>query len=72
MELPQGRDSSMFGRMQLRVLHADGSYFDAAVDASEFQIEDEAVFSISVRHAEQKLKHRFQEKSTPVRYYTRG
>eukprot|EP00898_Chlorokybus_atmophyticus_P004719 jgi/Chlat1/5248/Chrsp33S05012 len=62
----QGRDSSTFGRMQLRVRHADGSSFDAAVDAYEFAIDEEPVFSVSVRHAEQKLKHRYQEKATPV------
>eukprot|EP00899_Mesostigma_viride_P010527 jgi/Mesvir1/19476/Mv10497-RA.1 len=60
------RDSATFGRMQIQMWHADGSILQAAVEAHEFVIDDETVFSLSVRHAEQKLRHRFHAHNVAV------
>eukprot|EP00899_Mesostigma_viride_P022427 jgi/Mesvir1/3369/Mv17243-RA.2 len=60
------RDSATFGRMQIQMRHADGSMLHASVEAHEFVIDDERVFSLSVRHAEQKLRHRFQAHNVAV------
>eukprot|EP00899_Mesostigma_viride_P029324 jgi/Mesvir1/9577/Mv16477-RA.1 len=67
VETLQARDSTTFGMMRLTATHADGSSFHVLVETTEYPSSTEGrIYSVSIRHAEQKLKHKFQTNDMPI------
>eukprot|EP00899_Mesostigma_viride_P024548 jgi/Mesvir1/5278/Mv15386-RA.1 len=62
----ENRDSQTFGCMHLQIMHKDGSILKASVESTRFTMDNEEVFSLSIRHADQKLKHRFHAHNVAI------